>query len=428
MKEFIPAICYSSWNCKNPIHVKALNDMNFRGWRIFVPLGMLPAQIPVYSTSSQWRNYISNFVNNCPDGCWDWDNFSTNWWGSNPNQRFKDCLDFCKTNKWLPILNLCSSDETHGWIGLAPTSDKWAWLNKFCYEFALYLRVVYRFDRVDLSVINEPNEKGAVNDWYAPLVIAMSNGWKKACSGWKVHACGVDLSRQNFINDCLNNPEMMEAVDYISPHCNTIGEWNSRLMELTYENVKDKDKKFALLEMSPVSQSNNKPPLGYIPERMNRMIGKCDMYGIVLMIRNEAIGTSNDFDDIYMYNLNNPSELYCTSTAKRDWITGFNKTYYKKYEVEDDMQLDKIYEDGSRSIGVTFIQKVLNYDIDVDLEPKLKVDGWFGSKTAEAVKLYQKNFNLKEDGRVGEKTFKIMIFGNQNLFDELVYDYAIGKR
>ena len=62
---------------------------------------------------------------------------------------------------------------------------------------------------------------------------------------------------------------------------------------------------------------------------------------------------------------------------------------------EDDMQLDKIYEVGSRSIGVTFIQKVLNEDIDIDLDPKLKVDGWFGSKTADAVKLYQKNFNLK---------------------------------
>lgn len=396
----LPCICYSSWNCKNPNHIKALTDMGFKGWRIFVPLGMLPAQISINSTSIQWRNYIINFVNNCPDGCWDWDNFTTNWWSGISNQRFKDCLNFCKANKWLPIFNLCASDETHGWIGLAPTSDKWAWLKKFTYEFALYLKNVYGFDRCDLEPINEPNEKGNVNDWYAPLVIAMSEGWKSACPSWKVHACGVDVTQQNYINACLENSQMLKVIDYISPHCLTINEWDRGLIEITYNKVSTKGKKLALLEMSPVSQSNDRPPLGYIPDRMNKLINRCDMYGIVLMIRNEAIGTSMDLDDIYMYPLNNPSGLYCTSGSKRDWITNFNKTYYIPYEVED-MELELNYvKSGTINEETRTVQEILK-----DSGYIITVTGKCDSTTVTAIKDFQTDYNLKIDGWVGKLTW-----------------------
>lgn len=425
----LPCICYSSWNCKNSNHAKALIGMGFKGWRIYVPLGMLPPQIPINSTPVQWRNYISNFVNNCPDGCWDWDNFSTNWWASCPNQRFKDCLDFCKANNWLPILNMGASDETHGWIDLAPTSDKWDWLKKFSYEFALYLRDIYRFDRVDLEPINEPNEKGRVEDWYAPLVACMGSGWKTACPGWKVHACGVDVNQQNYINACLANAEMMKIVDYISVHCLAINEWDSSLIEATYNNVKAKGKKFALLEMSPVSQSNDSPPLGHMPGRMARLVGRADIYGIVLMIRNEAIGTSNDMDDIYMYPLNNPDGLYCTSGSKKDWITKFNQANYKPYIVEaEDMEFFKGKTElklGSRGMEVKLLQKVANKALAISL----LIDGSWGPATDKAVTDLNKYYGYTiNPGTVDKIRFKFYVATYPEIFDEIQVSYYFGER
>ena len=148
----LPLICYSSWGCKNPNHYNNLIDMGFRGWRIFVPLGMLPQQAGLSENSSanDWRIYIANYISTCPDGCWDWENHSKLWWSGETNQKLHDCLDFCKQYGWLPILNLCASDETPGWLGLIPGADKWLWLRRFCKELANYLKDVYKFSRVDL--------------------------------------------------------------------------------------------------------------------------------------------------------------------------------------------------------------------------------------------------------------------------------------
>ena len=264
---------------------------------------------------------------------------------------------------------------------------------------------------------------------YCDLALNMAIGWKSAMPYWKVHVGGVNIAQQDYINEILSNTMLMRYVDYICPHILTFAEWDGDLINTTYNNVKANGKKLSILEMSPVTQINDNPPLGKI-SRMNKLVGKADMYGIVLMIRNSLVGTTTDIDDIFIWQWGNPNNISCTAKEKRDWITNFNTRNYTDYEIEKetDMILDKIYQNGSRSIGVTFIQKVLNYDIDIDLIPKLVVDGWFGNKTKAAVKLYQKNFNLKETGIVDEITFKSMIFGNQNLFDELVYDCAVGKK
>jgi peptidoglycan hydrolase-like protein with peptidoglycan-binding domain len=88
--------------------------------------------------------------------------------------------------------------------------------------------------------------------------------------------------------------------------------------------------------------------------------------------------------------------------------------------------LDKIYKIGSKGIAVKFIQECLNNDLSDDVVINLVVDGVFGAKTETAVKAYQKAYNLTVDGMVGAKTFKVMIFDNPNLFDELIYDLAVG--
>ena len=409
MKEFIPAICWKSYVAKNLKHAANLNDMGFKALRIYINLADFPQATPSQS-------YIAGIMN-MQDGMWCWDNFSKNWWSSQTNEKVKDAFDFCKKYNWLPIVCFGHNEEQSSWITRSPAADKWIWLRLMCTEFAEYLYRVYGFKRADIEIWNEPNECMSPATY---IVVAwnMITGWK-INTNYKSHIFASNIILQNYLDALLADPNLMKVTDYISPHILTFDEWDSDLINVTYNKACAKGKKVSLLEISPLGDMN----------RMNKIIGKCDMYGLVLIIRNILMGTAMDIDDFIVYDFSNPDNFIAVTTAKMNWIKAFNKQYYIPYEVvEDDMQLDKIYEVGSRSIGVVFIQKVLNYDIDIDLDSKLKVDGWFGSKTEEAVKLYQKNFNLVEDGRVGEITFKTMIFGNQNLFDELVYEYSIGKR
>lgn len=60
----------------------------------------------------------------------------------------------------------------------------------------------------------------------------------------------------------------------------------------------------------------------------------------------------------------------------------------------------KTLQIGSKGTKVEQLQKFL----------KIKVDGNFGKKTEEAVKKFQKENNLKDDGIVGEKTWNVMGF------------------
>ena len=93
---------------------------------------------------------------------------------------------------------------------------------------------------------------------------------------------------------------------------------------------------------------------------------------------------------------------------------------------EDDMKLEKYYKLGSKGIGVKFIQMILNEDIKP--EPKLILDGIWGSKTAGIVKQYQEKYELKVDGIVGPQTMKSMIEQYPWIWNEIEYEWAIGVR
>ena len=410
MKEFIPGICWKSFVAKNINHANNLNDMGFKALRIYINLADFPQKQPSQS-------YIANIMN-LQDGMWCWDDFSKNWWSSTVNEKVKDAFDFCKKYNWLPIVCFGHNEEQNSWITRSPSEDKWMWLRLMCTEFAEYLYNIYGFKRADCECWNEPNECQDPGT-HGSIAWNMFTGWKSISPNYKTHVFASNIAQQGYLDALLANNLLMKVTDYISPHILSFDEWDSNLIDITYQKCTAIGKKVSLLEISPLGNMN----------RLNKIIGKCDMYGLVLIIRNSLVGTAMDIDDFIVYDFDNPDNFIAVTTAKMQWIKDFNKKYYIPYVWEsEDMQLDKIYENGSRSIGVRFIQQVLNEDIDIDLDPKLKVDGWFGNKTADAVKIYQKNFNLKEDGRVGEITFKTMIFGNQNLFDELIYDYAIGKR
>lgn len=93
----------------------------------------------------------------------------------------------------------------------------------------------------------------------------------------------------------------------------------------------------------------------------------------------------------------------------------------------EDMILDKIYNIGSKGIGVRFIQMVLNEDIKPD--PLLKVDGWWGSKTNAIVLRYQQKYNLSQyGGAIGANTMQQMIGLYPGIWNKTEYLWAIGVR
>jgi len=99
----------------------------------------------------------------------------------------------------------------------------------------------------------------------------------------------------------------------------------------------------------------------------------------------------------------------------------------KQGQEEDGMKLDEIYKEGSRGIGVKFIQMILNQDMKPD--PLLKVDGIWGSKTNAIVLAYQEKYNLSQyGGAIGPNTMQDMIKQYPGIWDNVQYLYAIGVR
>jgi hypothetical protein len=130
---------------------------------------------------------------------------------------------------------------------------------------------------------------------YSNVAINMFTGWKSISSNYKTHAFACNIEQQSYMEQLLANPSLMKVTDYISPHCISNNEWDRGLIQLTYDKCKRVGKLVSLLEISPLGKW----------ERMNTIVGKCDMYAIVLIIRNSLIGQGNKItiDDLLIYDL-----------------------------------------------------------------------------------------------------------------------------
>jgi hypothetical protein len=124
--------------------------------------------------------------------------------------------------------------------------------------------------------------------------------------------------------------------------------------------------------------------------------------------------------------------VFRNETTKKYWnewvkIAGSKAPIPNIIEGEEDMKLDTIYKEGSKGIGVKFIQKVLNEDIKP--EPLLKVDGIWGIKTNAVVLKYQEKYNLSQyGGAIGPNTMQDMIKQYPDIWDNIQYLWAIGVR
>lgn len=413
MSEFIPGICWQEFPTTNQLAVNALNNVGFKALRIFFNLCDLPYTVTPNQT------YIKNLFATMPNPLHAW-TFEGHASVNTTTEPMRASFDFCKRYSWLPIVCMGYQEELpHNWLGRAPLADKWQWLGKFAYEFALYLKNTMGFSRADLEVWNEPSK---CMGWqhYCGLSLPMATEWKRI-NNYKVHVFADDLLRQDYLNGILTNTALCNKVDYIGTHIGVGSEddeWDRGLVQITaikisrYPHLKQ-----ALTEMS----------LNGTWSRLQQLPNNVAMYGIIGAIRNKEFGTATRIDDIFMYG--NDGSFIVTSQDKANILTNFNRQYYVPYDiVEDDMIIEKIYKMGSKGLGVKFIQRVLNADIEIEIMKKLVVDGQFGSKTKAVVEEYQRAYDLTVDGMVGLATLKVMVFNEPNLWDEFQLEYATGIR
>jgi hypothetical protein len=414
VKEFIPYLCWLDFDKDIPEHMQLWRTLNIKGIRGFFNIDHIP-HIPSLPTQSFIQHCFDTMPN--PMKSWTYEDNPLPWLQKG---MIRDLFDICKQEKWLPIISFgCQEELPHGWLGRAIAEDKWDWLVEFVRQLGIYLRDTMKFDRVDFEWWNEPTKLQGLGfgwDKYCKLGNKLAIAWHSVSKNYKFYAFSDDTLALTFLNDILTDKVFMQNVDVISTHCGVAREDDEFEMGMIkYINT-------LIAKYPHLKQSVSEFTCNGIISRLNQLIGTTIGYGHIGLNRHliggNLLGTRMDDYAIWDTDL-----FKITASDKIKISAKFNKDNYKAYTVvEDDIMLEEIYENGSRSIGVTFIQKVLNEDIDIDLDPKLKVDGWFGDKTENAVKLYQKNFNLEVDGRVGEITFKSMIFNNQNLFDELMYD------
>ena len=410
MKEFIPGICWQEFYTSNQLAVNALNNAGFKALRIFFNLCDLPY------TAIPNQAYIKNLFATMPNPLHAWQ-FEGH---SSPNtttEPMRYAFDFCKTYKWLPIVCTGYQEELpHNWLGRTPGSDKFAWLGKFTYEFALYLKNTMGFSRADLEVWNEPSKCMNV-EHYCQLALVMANYWKEAVPYYKVHIFADDLLRQDYLNAILTRTTLCNKVDYISTHIGVGSEdeeWDRGLVQITAMKIsRYPHLKQALTEMS----------VNGTWSRLQQLPGNVAMYGIIGAIRNIEFGTATRIDDIWMWD--RAGNLQCTSPEKAAILTNFNKTYYKPYILESEDMEFNLVKPGSINDETRAVQEVLSKS-----GYALTVTGKYDTNTGLAIKEFQTDNNLIVDGKVGRQTWDKLVSecaSGSVEFDKLIIKKSVFK-
>ncbi len=415
--------CWQTSQPLNKKHNMILKSMFPAGIeRIFIDLADIPQ-----SNNNVDDNYVETVMNYMPDGMRYWQNdegedhhlLGVMGQGSTVNH-----LLMCKNINAIPLLCLGHSEERQSWLSRNPINHV-TFLEQFCKGLAHYLRNKMGFTQAHLEIFNEPKKCIPISN-YITICKHMSRGFKQYLN-FKVHVGSNDIEQDlaGYIQEIVKDKELLKTIDYYATHVLWERQHDQGYIATVNNILKSTNLKQSVTEFSPDGDWDT----------FNELIeNNIEIYCILFVLRRDFFG--DVFDDIYVFtredrpNLGLKSgDIISFNQAKFNMLVAFNNKYYnKQLPIEKEgIKLEKIYKNGSRSIGVTFIQKVLNSDLDIDINPKLKVDGWFGAKTEAAVKLFQKHFNITQTGIVDEKTFKVMIFNEPNLFDELIYDIAVSK-
>ena len=390
MSEFIPGICWLTFRTKEPVQANAVIKAGFKMLRLFFNLRDLPY------TDVPNQAYIKKCFDTMPDPYHVWTHEGKPW-PTKTGEPMRCGFDFCKANKWLPIVCMGTSEENVAgeWIGRVPTN--WIWLGKFVKEFAIYLHNVYGFERADLEVFNEPSKLQGLGfgyDKYCQLASILTDNWKQI-PNYKVHVFADDLLRQDYLDAILRDTELIKKVDYISTHIglgSENAEWDRGLIQIVTQKIsRYPNLKQAVTEMSLSGQWS----------RLSQLSGVA-MYGIILAIRDRDFGTATMIDDLWLYG--DGADLQVTAPTKVNTITQFNINNYKPYVLEyEDMEINYV-KPGSINEETRTVQQILS-----DSGYVLLITGKYDTDTGKSIKEFQTDNSLKADGIVGKATWDKLI-------------------
>jgi hypothetical protein len=334
----------------------------------------------------------------------------------------KDLFDLCKSQNWLPIVCFGTQEETpHGWLGRPISEDKWDWLTEFVRQLGIYLRDVYKFARVDFEWYNEPTklqDLGFGWDKYCKLGTKLAKAWHSVSKNYKFYAFSDDLINLYYLQNILTDSTFMQNVDVISTHIGVAredDEWDSYLINSANSMI---------AQYPHLVQSVSELTCNGIIDRLNQLPGNVIGYGHIGLLRHlingELLGTRMDDYAVWDDNL-----FQITAPDKISISAQFNRDNYIPYKItEEDMVLEKEYKYGSKGIGVRFIQKVLNKD----LEANLAIDGIWGNQTNIAVKSFESKYQMTIDSKVDTQQFKFMIRSYPDEWNDTEHDWSIGVR
>jgi hypothetical protein len=418
MSEFIPGICWQTFNCKDIRQTSVLVNSKFKMLRIFIDMANLWYAEPT-------QEYINSFMNTV-DGLsrWTYENkpglFQS-------NSIVRDSFDFCLKNGWLPIVCMGYREEQpHNWLGRNPSEDKWNWLGKFSKAFAQYLENM-GFKRADVEIWNEPT-KCLGWDIYSKIAYIMGKNWKSVNPNYKLHIFADDSFRTGYLRDLFNNVDLIRITDYIPIHVG-VGteqkEWDDNQIKIVKQIIsKYPHLKLAVTEMSP----NGK--WGHMEQLIDYGVS---MYGLFWAIRKQEVGTAFVIDDIW--HIKPDGSVICSSNEKRDFLTNFNSKYYKPYTiipVEEDMEFFKNKTElklGSKGMDVKFIQKVCNKEQCSNVPITLVIDGRWGVLTDNAVRDLNTFYGFAVNPRIiDKKRFNFYIDKHPNILDQVQVSYYMGER
>lgn len=417
LEEFIPYICWMDFDYTVPEHMKLWRDLNIKGMRAFFNTDDIP-----YSAVMPTQNYMQKCFDTMPNPmhAWTYEDNPLPWLQKG---MMRDIFNVCKSEKWLPIISFgCQEETPHGWLGRAISEDKWPWLTEFVRQLGIYLRDKMGFSRVDFEWWNEPTKLQSLNwgyDKYCALGTKLAIVWHTVSNSNKFYAFSDDLQNMYYLKLILTDEVFCPNIDVISTHIGVgteDSEWNNKLITecnkliAVYSHLKQSVSELTCNGIiTRLDQLKNGTTVGYGHIGLNRHL-----------VNGNLLGTR--MDDYANWDTN---YFKITAQDKINVSAQFNKENYKVGE--EDMNLDKIYKDGSTGIGVRFIQKVLNADIKPTVP--LAVDGVWSPKMDAIVLVYQKKYGLSQyAGDIGPNTMQQMIDLYPKIWNNIEYLWSIGIR
>ena len=338
------------------------------------------------------------------------------------NLNFINAVDYCISNQIYLIVNLCTHD---GKTGHYPTNDEWRYfvgqkVNDVISKGATRLNTRFTVSNEPMKFMSRESYANLINLAYQTINKRFSVGagneeFTLAESKGNMYEyilanCNMDILDIHIQTSCTSESDCIEWTNYAK----TIATAFNKPVDCTEANYADVATQSGYNTL--VMQLNNAERIG------------CQNFCMVFM----NLDYSAFPFDVSKWNR---LAFKVNGLLRSNYWQPYKELMNEKCPVpnipieigDEDMKLDKIYQQGSKGIGVRFIQMVLNEDIKP--EPLLLPDGIWGPLTDAIVLQYQEKYNLSQyGGAIGANTMQQMIGLYPGIWNKTEYLYAIGVR